>query len=82
MTGDPYPDCTGEYVEDGITAGKPYYVRTYDPYHLWWWAVAEKWCISLNIGNTTNCWASENDALIGRYEPLGTHLGNPVVENA
>jgi len=77
----PLPDCTGEYIEDGMFEGEMSYKRSPDgDYYLFWdsvyllFVIAEEKVLELLIGAM---WISETG--IEEYSPFNDSTGKPFV---
>lgn len=81
VTGNPNPDCTGEYAEAGIYNGKVYYTRYDLGFYIWKISFTDQYKISAVLDEPTNYWKSLKNHLLGTYNPNGSSTGNPVVEN-
>jgi len=82
VTGDPVPDCTGEYVEAGTWSGRPYYNRVAGTYIIWWYPAGTGWWLSNAKGAPTYGWFILDGSMLGTYTPVAPAAGNPIVENA
>lgn len=80
VTGDPNPDCKGNYFEDGIHDGKMSYRRSDNAWYVWWRAILENWFISETKGDTSSIgWWRHNPNIEGTYIPQLGAAGNPIV---
>lgn len=76
VTGDPTPDCTGNYLEDGTHLGKPAYRRADSAWWIWH-AGFESHAISFEPGNFDgpNYWFQPGAGPAGDYAPGPGHVG-------
>lgn len=75
VTGDPAPDCRGNYFEAGIFWVKPYYTREDNEWAIWfheWWP---GWIISVAQGTITLDYWVGDLTLEGDYDPWGEATG-------
>lgn len=78
VTGNPDPDCKGDYYEDGEYGGEKAYRREDSAYWLWYAAPAMEWRISTGKGVIVpGYWA--NPTIVGVYEPEEEYSGKPEV---
>ena len=79
ITGNPSPDITGTYTENGTNDGKPYYD---DGTNAVWWSTANGYwynTIIANIGTPpSDGFRLANDTAVGTWEAFGTATGVPV----
>ena len=80
VTGNPNPDCTGEYREAGVYDGKPYYARIVDTFKIYWKDAVHTWFISPNLGQSAPSWISDTQKLISRYSATVDYTGYAFVE--
>jgi len=80
VTGNPNPDCTGEYREAGTWSSKTYYKHQTKAYYVFYNGGNYRWYISFNIGETVAAWKSRSSSVLGTYDAVMVYAGNPVVE--
>jgi hypothetical protein len=82
VTGNPDPDCKGNYVFGGTHNGKPYYKREDSGYYIFWHTLGiSAWIINPTLGQGWWGWFRQ-EAITGTYTPLPPATGNPVVSEA
>ena len=69
ITGNPSPDCKGDYSVAGTWDGKNYYVRADNAYFIRWKASFGIWIISnlMIDGWGDYAWAGQSSNIIGTY---------------
>lgn len=82
VTGDPNPDCTGDYVEGGTYEGYPYYGRVDGNYFIWRKPADAAWKITQWVGGWGSLYWHREQNVLGTYTPKLDARGNPIVENA
>jgi len=79
VTGNPNPDCKGNYWYQGSFGGKTCYRRQDSVWFLWWDMFLLEWHISNVLGTDDDTfWANVDPNVIGTYLPGGFTTGNAI----
>lgn len=81
ISGNLDPDCTGNYFEDGIFAGRMSYKNSLGTFFVFWDDVNGEYIIGAIKGVYDSlAWVSTTGELEAEYEPLTPDVeGNPIV---
>lgn len=79
ITGDPSPDCKGDYFEAGEYGGRPWYLQDDENFCIWWQDGSGKWFIAESVGGFGNHWSKAGPAITGDYNFVPPTSGTPTV---
>jgi hypothetical protein len=69
VTGEPDPDCKGNYYYGGEFYMHPYYIREDTAWCLWWTTVGTKWIISTGLAQWSDYrWENPTADICGAYD--------------
>jgi len=79
ITGNPSPNCKGDYNLAGTYDDKPYYTRIDSGFSIWWDNLWQMWLITVVAGSKSNVlWYRDSWNIVGSYNSL-CGSGNPIV---
>jgi hypothetical protein len=79
-TGNPSPDCKGNYFLAGIYNGQPYYNRADGLFLIWREPLLNTWYITKILGEELPyCWTHIDISILGIYVPLPPATGTATV---
>jgi hypothetical protein len=76
VTGDPNPDCKGDYFPNGLIDGRMSYLREDALYHTVYSSALQRYYIANNPGGVPNrIWSNDTDDIAGDYTYIPPALG-------